>query len=108
MNNLRKSLEKSSLDSIVTFPMNSHTGESNIKKLIKRKKVDGLLLAIPDIKIGSFLRPRLTTIHQPGEKYAVLACERLVELINKENHPQRMQMAVEPTLIVRESCGKGD
>ena len=61
-----------------------------------------------DIKIGSFLRPRLTTIHQPREKYAVLACERLVELINKENHTQRMQMAVEPTLIVRESCGKGD
>jgi len=46
---LRHGFEKSSLDSIGSFPVNHFTGESNIRKLISRKKVDGLLIIHPEI-----------------------------------------------------------
>ena len=49
MNDLRRCLESHSLDSIVMFPFNHSTGISNIKKLIRQKKVDGLLIVLPDI-----------------------------------------------------------
>lgn len=257
LNSLRYSLEKNALDSIITFPRNNYTGQSNIKRLIKSKKVDGLLMVIPeieeddwqfilqsevpfvllhfkqkhrytehidflytdhfkgaykatthliesgyrrilcltdkhrfveyedrtagyksaltdhgidideelifsgictfefgynvikenvslvrsvdavfaqadlmalgviealrqetirvpdeiavvgydDIELGTFFRPTLTTIHQPREKHAVLASERLVERINNPRPDTRMQLIVDPPLIVRESCG---
>jgi len=50
MNSIRYSLEKSSFDAIITFPKNAISGEDNIRKLVKRRKVDGLLLVIPDIE----------------------------------------------------------
>ncbi|MFP4266375.1 MAG: LacI family DNA-binding transcriptional regulator [Spirochaetaceae bacterium] len=46
---LRHGLEKASLDSIGSFPINHYTRESNIRKLISRKKVDGLLIIHPEI-----------------------------------------------------------
>ncbi len=49
MNSIRFTLEKTSFDAIVTFPVNLATGEDNIRKLVKRKKVDGLLLVVPGI-----------------------------------------------------------
>ena len=49
MNDLRRCLEIHSLDSIVTFPFNHSTGTSNIQKLIWQKKVDGLLIVLPEI-----------------------------------------------------------
>jgi len=42
---LRKSLEKEDLDLIVAFPKNRSTKQNNIKKLITRQKVDGLIIA---------------------------------------------------------------
>jgi LacI family transcriptional regulator len=257
LNSLRYSLEKNSLDSIITFPRNNYTGQSNIKRLIKSRKVDGLLMVIPvieeddwqfilqseipfvllhfkqkhrytenidylytdhykggykatshlintgckrilcltdvhrfpeyedrtagylaaledngvpvdndlicsgictfdfgfnavhenneliksvdgifaqadlvalgviealrqknirvpediavvgydDIELGTFFKPNLTTIHQPREKHAILACERLVELLSQTNIDARMQLTVEPELIIRDSCG---
>lgn len=49
LNDIRSSLEKEFIDSIVSFPKNRFTGESNIKKLISRKKVDGLMVIHSDI-----------------------------------------------------------
>ncbi len=46
---IRKELEIQGLDSIGTFPLNHYSGESNIRKLISRKKVDGFLMIAPDI-----------------------------------------------------------
>ncbi|MFO7850528.1 MAG: LacI family DNA-binding transcriptional regulator [Spirochaetia bacterium] len=46
---LRHGFEKASLDSIESFPVNHYTGESNIRKLISRKKVDGLIIIHPEI-----------------------------------------------------------
>lgn len=41
---IRRILERDQLDSLGVFPRNSITGGSNIQRLIKQKKVDGLLL----------------------------------------------------------------
>ena len=41
--------EKSSIDCIITTSRNRYTGESNILKVINRKKVDGLIIVHPDV-----------------------------------------------------------
>ena len=50
MNSLRFTIEEEQYDSIITFPKNPKTGKSNIRKLLKQEKVDGLLLVIEDIE----------------------------------------------------------
>lgn len=49
MNSLRYTIEDEQYDSIITFPQNPKTGKSNIRKLLKQKKVDGLLLVVEDL-----------------------------------------------------------
>ncbi|MBC8587220.1 LacI family DNA-binding transcriptional regulator [Paratissierella segnis] len=49
LNQIRDFLEKEELDNIVAFPRNRYTGESNIKRLIQSKKIDGLLIIHPNI-----------------------------------------------------------
>ena len=49
MNSLRFTIEREQYDSIITFPRNPETGRSNIGKLIRQRKVDGLLLVIEDV-----------------------------------------------------------
>ncbi len=49
-NQLRKSLEKMDLDLIVAFPKNHYTNKDNIKRLVGSKKVDGLILANPQME----------------------------------------------------------
>ncbi len=49
LSDIRYSLERGNLDSIVTFPRNRFTKESNIKKLINQKKIDGLIIIYADI-----------------------------------------------------------
>jgi LacI family transcriptional regulator len=44
MNSLRTYLEKADMDLIVTYQKNHFSGQNNIKRLITRKKVDGLIL----------------------------------------------------------------
>ncbi|MFW5768762.1 MAG: LacI family DNA-binding transcriptional regulator [Spirochaetota bacterium] len=46
---IRINLDAAAYDSIITFPENKSTGESNIRRLITQKKVDGLLLIIPNL-----------------------------------------------------------
>lgn len=49
MNSLRNTIEENQYDSIITFPRNPKTGRSNIAKLLRQKKVDGMLLVVQDI-----------------------------------------------------------
>lgn len=55
---VRRSLEREDLDVIVAFSENSFTGENNIKKLITREKVDGLIISRAHInhKILKFMK----------------------------------------------------
>ncbi|MBI9106224.1 MAG: LacI family DNA-binding transcriptional regulator [Spirochaetales bacterium] len=57
-----------------------------------------------DVDINYFFKPRLTTIHQPRERHAEIACCRLIELINKDEGSEMVQMVIEPSLLIRESC----
>lgn len=46
---LRDSLEKMQMDEIVAFPKNRITNESNIRRLITSRKIDGLIIIHPNI-----------------------------------------------------------
>ncbi|TDT56507.1 LacI family DNA-binding transcriptional regulator [Fonticella tunisiensis] len=50
LNQLRTSLEEEGIDLIVSFPKSSKTGESNIKRLIISKKVDGIIIIHPRLE----------------------------------------------------------
>ena len=47
--------------------------------------------------------PQLTTIHQPRRKLAELACDRIIDLVNKRNNESRIQEVLFPSLVLRES-----
>ena len=49
LGDIRSTFEKEGFDTIVTFPKNRFTGESNIRKLISRRKIDGFLIICSDI-----------------------------------------------------------
>jgi LacI family transcriptional regulator len=49
MYDIQAFFEKSSIDCIITTSKNRYTGESNILKIIGKKKVDGLIIVHPDI-----------------------------------------------------------
>lgn len=50
LDTIRYKLEEASYDTIITFPHNETTGSSNIKRLITQKKIDGLLLIVPELE----------------------------------------------------------
>jgi LacI family transcriptional regulator len=64
---------------------------------------DLMVVGYDDTELGAIFHPRLTSVHQPREEHARLACSRLVELIEGADDPP-MQLVVKPQLIVRESC----
>lgn len=77
-----------------------------LKELSIRVPEDIAVVGYDDIDIGKFFRPNLTTIHQPRERHTRLACERLLTLIKEEESSKdKMQLIIEPSLVVRESCG---
>lgn len=49
LNELRETLEKHELDSIISFVSNRFTKENNIKRLILSKKIDGLIIVSSNI-----------------------------------------------------------
>jgi len=65
---------------------------------------DIAVVGYDDIELLELFKPLLTTVHQPREKIAVLACEALVNII-KDKKTEKRNILVDPPLIVRESCG---
>jgi LacI family transcriptional regulator len=73
---------------------------------------DVAIVSYDDIGFGKDFRPRLTTIHQPRDRLATAACNRLGEMLDETRRgatgsPDRglLQRLVQPHLVVRESCG---
>ncbi len=64
---------------------------------------DVSVLGYDDIEPGRFIPPALTTIRQPREELAQLACNRLVELMKNYDDAAEHEV-LEPELIIRESC----
>ena len=65
---------------------------------------DVAIVGYDDVEMTTYLRPELTTIHQPQEEIVLLTCERLSQKMN--NNPAAsipQKILLEPTLIVRSS-----
>jgi len=67
-----------------------------------RVPTDVSVIGFDDIKAAGFTLPRLTTIHQPLEDFGRIAGEQLIGRI-QGSIPVRQEIAVQPTLVVRES-----
>lgn len=55
-----------------------------------------------DTELGKYLRPRLTTVHQPREELARNACSRLIDILNGDNSGV-VRKVLRPELIIRET-----
>ena len=70
-----------------------------------RVPIDVSVIGFDDIKAAGFTLPRLTTIHQPLEDFGRIAGEHLIGRIQGKA-ASRTEIAVKPTLVVRESTAK--
>lgn len=97
LNDMRMMLEKEDVDLIVAFPRNHFSGQNNIKKLVTRRKVDGLILLLPELEgdTRAFLEDRrfpyvfshypphsdeegVDVVHTDHKKGGALAAEHLL------------------------------
>ena len=69
-----------------------------------RVPADVSVIGFDDIKAAGFTLPRLTTIHQPLEQFGRIAGEHLLGRI-QGTLGLRQEIAVQPTLVARESTG---
>ncbi|MDA3811601.1 MAG: LacI family DNA-binding transcriptional regulator [Spirochaetaceae bacterium] len=61
------------------------------------------VIGYDDAPICESTIPQLTTIHQPRKKLAELACDRIIDLVNKRNNESRIQEILFPSLVIRDS-----
>jgi LacI family transcriptional regulator len=62
------------------------------------------VVGFDDIAWASFNTPSLTTVRQPLAKMGQIAAETVVSMIeDSQEHPA--EIAIEPTLVIRESTG---
>jgi GntR family transcriptional regulator of arabinose operon len=57
-----------------------------------------------DVRYAELLRPSLTTIHQPCSDIGTIAMQVMLERVKNPTFPPR-DILVQPTLVVRQSCG---
>ncbi len=75
-----------------------------LKDLRVRIPEDIRVIGYDDTELGKFFRPKLTTVHQPREEHAKLACERLIELLEDNRGGGPLQRVIEPLMMYRETC----
>lgn len=61
------------------------------------------IIGFDDSSVCGLIRPMLSSIHQPREELARLACERIYRLINEDIGSSRVHAVLEPWLVERES-----
>jgi LacI family transcriptional regulator len=81
MYDIQAFFEKSSIDCLITTSRNRHTGESNIMKIINKKKVDGLIIVHPDIS-----QDILKKIDHTGIPYVFLHYKPVFKNIENYNY----------------------
>jgi len=69
-----------------------------------RVGVDIAITGFDNTPLAEHSHPPLTTIHQPIYQIGDMVCEMLIEQIRAES-PQTHQVILEPSLVIRESCG---
>ncbi|WP_246079126.1 LacI family DNA-binding transcriptional regulator [Paenibacillus piri] len=68
---------------------------------------DVAVLGYDETVWSKHLHPPLTTVNQPAYEMGVLAAQKLIKRIQSKNKPRGSGMTVlEPSLIVRQSCGE--
>jgi LacI family transcriptional regulator len=67
---------------------------------------DVSIIGYDDINFAGLLRVPLTTIHQPKFKMGELAAQHLIDKIERGEEGVARQFLVEPSLVIRESCGQ--
>jgi len=68
---------------------------------------DLALVGFDDIEASDYAPVPLTTVHYGADELSKAAVDRLLELINAPGRlPRPKQAFIEPTLVVRESCGQ--
>jgi LacI family transcriptional regulator len=67
LRNIREILEEAGLDLLISFTTHHATGESNIRRLIRQGKVDGLLLIQPSFDSADF-----TAVQESGLPFILL------------------------------------
>jgi len=65
---------------------------------------DVSVVGFDDIPWATFNTPSLTTVHQPLGKMGLIAAETVIRMIEGDRE-QPSQIAIEPSLVVRESTG---
>lgn len=75
-----------------------------LKDLHKRIPEDVAVIGYDDIELSAAYRPGLTTVHQPREEMIKLGCERLIEMMSRENEQPPMQVILEPEIVFRDTC----
>ena len=84
--------------------MNAIGAIEALKELSIRVPQDIAVVGYDDIDTDLYFKPRLTTIHQPKEKYSEIACCKLVEMIENKEDTELVQKVIIPELLMRESC----
>ncbi len=62
------------------------------------------VIGYSDLEISNYVRPKLTTIHQPLEELAEIGCKKIVDILTGENSEKLLQKVLDPTIVMRESC----
>lgn len=57
-----------------------------------------------DVRLAVLTHPSLTTVHQPQEELAAVACQHLVDLLNDRKEREPLSYLLQPQLVVRESA----
>ncbi len=70
----------------------------------RRVPEDVRVVGYDDVEIGTYVKPSLTSVHQPREEIARLACDRLVGLLQGNAREGVEQCLLAPWLVRRESC----
>lgn len=78
-----------------------------LKAFMERKirvPADVSVVGFDDIEMSTVVSPMLTTIHQPMKQIGMIAAEKLIAVLNRQEIAEK-QTTVSTALIVRESCG---
>lgn len=71
----------------------------------RRVPDDVAVVGFDDIQMAAMVKPGLTTVAQPTYQMGVLAVERLLDRMRNDTPGEPRQVVLEPTLVVRDSCG---
>lgn len=66
------------------------------------------VVGFDDIELCTYYHPYLTTIKQPTQDIAAITSQRIVDLLSQTQPVAQRMTALEPELMIRESCGGKD